>query len=412
MGDVVYLTDLQEKNKRGEGSITRKNGSRKLYVDFYYYGERIEKSTGKDDTPENRLIVRRWLDDQLKKIDEGIFKFSEAFPGASEKEKRLFAQKEGWDYHPEPQRILFEDYSAEWMRKFEEDEESLTKKQDFEQNYNYWILPYFAGKTFYQITATEMKQFLGKLKWKEGKNTGKRLSRSRVKNILIPLRAIWNDACDENHWQLPDPFRNLHKKMPQKVKKPPKVFRFEEWVSVIENIDPFYRDVAEVMMMTGMIGSEIAGLKKEHIYDGLIHVQDSIVRKVERVGMLKTEHRKREVLISQALKERLDAAIERSTGRYVFSMEDGRRFNINSFRKTPWSKAILKAGVKYRDTYTMRHSFAMWCLVGGIHPERLVGLLGHGSKQMVYEVYGKYVQGVEKDAGLIRGYFGNDFFGL
>jgi len=31
---------------------------------------------------------------------------------------------------------------------------------------------------------------------------------------------------------------------------------------------------------------------------------------------------------------------------------------------------------------------------------------------MVYEVYGKYVAGIEKDTGQIREYFGNDFFDL
>ena len=35
--------------------------------------------------------------------------------------------------------------------------------------------------------------------------------------------------------------------------------------------------------------------------------------------------------------------------------------------------------------------------------------MGHGSKQMVFEVYGSYIQGVENDKENIRGYFGDDF---
>jgi len=38
--------------------------------------------------------------------------------------------------------------------------------------------------------------------------------------------------------------------------------------------------------------------------------------------------------------------------------------------------------------------------------------MGHGSKKMVYEVYGNYVEGLEKDAGRILEYFGKDFIGL
>ncbi|MGC9964557.1 MAG: hypothetical protein ABSE08_04050 [Syntrophobacteraceae bacterium] len=35
-----------------------------------------------------------------------------------------------------------------------------------------------------------------------------------------------------------------------------------------------------------------------------------------------------------------------------------------------------------------------------------------GSKKMVYEVYGNYVEGLEKDADKILVYFGNDFINL
>jgi integrase len=36
----------------------------------------------------------------------------------------------------------------------------------------------------------------------------------------------------------------------------------------------------------------------------------------------------------------------------------------------------------------------------------------NGSKQIVYEVYGNYVEGVEKDGGSVLEYFGNDFISL
>jgi integrase len=35
--------------------------------------------------------------------------------------------------------------------------------------------------------------------------------------------------------------------------------------------------------------------------------------------------------------------------------------------------------------------------------------MGHASKQMVYEVYGNYVEGLEEDAEAIYHYFGQDF---
>jgi integrase len=40
---------------------------------------------------------------------------------------------------------------------------------------------------------------------------------------------------------------------------------------------------------------------------------------------------------------------------------------------------------------------------------KLVRLMGHGSKKMVYEVYGDYIEGLEEDAWKILEYFGRDF---
>jgi integrase len=45
----------------------------------------------------------------------------------------------------------------------------------------------------------------------------------------------------------------------------------------------------------------------------------------------------------------------------------------------------------------------------GIDPNRLVALMGHASKQMIYEVYGKYTEGLEKDRQGIKEYFGDGF---
>lgn len=107
------------------------------------------------------------------------------------------------------------------------------------------------------------------------------------------LRTIWNDAIEQHQWECPDPFnfvkRFLKRNLKERPKKnDPKVFRFDEWIHVIENINPYYRIIAEVMLMTGMIGSEIAGLKKEAIQEDHIIINNSIVRNHEKAN-LKTE---------------------------------------------------------------------------------------------------------------------------
>lgn len=44
-----------------------------------------------------------------------------------------------------------------------------------------------------------------------------------------------------------------------------------------------------------------------------------------------------------------------------------------------------------------------------MNPMKLVSLMGHSSKQMVYQVYGDYVEDLEDDVDDIIQYFGKDF---
>jgi integrase len=72
-------------------------------------------------------------------------------------------------------------------------------------------------------------------------------------------------------------------------------------------------------------------------------------------------------------------------------------------------RALEIAGVTYRKPYTTRHTIAAWALAIRTDQNRLVSLMGHASKQMIYEVYGRYVEGLEKYRLRILGYCGRDF---
>ncbi|MBI5694930.1 MAG: DUF3596 domain-containing protein [Nitrospirae bacterium] len=117
MGSLISISDAVKIKKGALGSIKRKNGSKDLYVDFTYYGQRIEKSTGLADTPTNRGIVRGWLDRQMDRFEKGTFVFAEAFPNASDEEKQVFAGLERRAWNPEPAHILFGDYVSHWKEK-------------------------------------------------------------------------------------------------------------------------------------------------------------------------------------------------------------------------------------------------------------------------------------------------------
>lgn len=411
MGRLISITNTIELKKGAQGSLKRKNGSKNLYVDFAYLGARIEKSSGYPDTPKNRVILREWLDRQMERIEMGVFVFEEAFPNASEEEKRFFAKLEGRVFNTDPKDVLFGDYVSHWRASMLPTY-NINKQTDYLSPIDYWLLPYFGHYSFYDITAVQLQRFISQLTWRDGTNKGKPLSGSRVKNVMIPLRTIWSDACDDNHWSLASPFERIGKHIPKKVSEPPEVFRFDEWSSIVANFDPYYRSTMESAIMTGMIASEIAGCRRTDIADGYIHIQNSIVKGHEKKD-LKTRYRKRKMPITKVLRPLLDDAMSRSDSKYVFTMKDGGTYDIKAFGRDygPWAKAFKLAGVPYKTTYILRHTYVAWALTIGINPLKLERLMGHGSKAMIYDVYGKYVDGLEKDRDKILNYFGGDFLG-
>lgn len=105
----------------------------------------------------------------------------------------------------------------------------------------------------------------------------------------------------------------------------------------------------------------------------------------------------------------MDILQSRSTDKRLITTKTGTAFRPANFRKDVWEKAQKASGIKDKVPYSLRHSFAAWSLTLGIDMNKLVRLMGHGSKKMVYEVYGDYIEGLEEDAWKILEYYGRDF---
>lgn len=395
-------------NHRNEGRIARKSGSRKLYLDFFYHGVRIERSTGLDDNPSNRIRAEAMLDKILVMKKEGALEFAKLFPGASEEEKEFHSRLEKGEYTPTPKTITFGAYVRMWYASIWVHYPEATKQKDFKSVIDYWLLPYFGKKSFFIITQVEMQRFIATLRHRKGPKRGEPLSRATMVNILQIFRTIWNDAVSEYRWMIFDPLVGIKKHLPRKGKKKVEVFRFDEWEALMNAMEHYYRPVAKLMVLTGLMASEIAALRPCHIRNGLLIVERSIVRGREK-DELKNSFREREIPITQAIAEILEHARETARGDYLFTMENGTHFTAELFQRRVWVKAMKAANIPYRKPYSTRHTFAAWALTIRTDQNRLVDLMGHASKQMIYEVYGKYTKGLEEDRLAIFRYFGRDF---
>ncbi|ELX0480609.1 TPA: DUF3596 domain-containing protein [Escherichia coli] len=62
-----------------------------------------------------------------------------------------------------------------------------------------------------------------------------------------------------------------------------------------------------------------------------------------------------------------------------------------------WNAAVKRAGIRRRNPYHTRHTFACWLLSAGANPSFIASQMGHENAQMVYEVYATWMDDMNKD---------------
>lgn len=447
------------------GGIYRTSGSKYLYISFNYFKERLRFPTDRVDTPRNRAELTEFMNEVGKKIRQGSFKFAKTFYWHDETTKAHFTELEGNDYRPLPEHVLFGEYAEKWMLVKLSGFISLTKQTDFADPLASRLIPHFKDMAFASITALVVNDFIDSLK-RESRSKGllkkaenvKPLSVKRVKHIIAPLKAVWEDACIDHNWTLRNPFDGLKAKYQEMREKAAQsreqqafqsngddleistrdILLFREWQCLKSAIDPHYHVVLE-LLLHGVIGSEMEALQARHLSSDSLLIRCAVqkVRGKDNDGKKKAErhlkfkpknwYRKRDIALTKRLHRILDdsAAKSMNTGvvmfdngisvpanQFILTMKDGSPFNYSSFRKTVWDRALKKVGLANRVPYALRHTLVQWALLLGMTKTRLVDLMGHCDKTMIDRVYGRYRKGLVEEKEQILSYLGEDFLAL
>ena len=381
-------------NSGKRGRVYSRGG--KLWVDFYYLGERVREPSGLEDSQSNREALRKQLDLVTAEIENGVFEFAERFPHS--KKKDHYTLLEGKTVIKDAGEVLFGEYAARWMEDMKPGM-SFSQIRDYTTILNAHHIPYFGGMPFSEICSkVGMKKFVAILKSKKNRY-GHPLSAKRIQNIMIPLRVIVRDAIDEYNWSgLTDPFAGLKLPKVRKIRIYP--FSFDEWKILMNHMLPWYSPYFEFAVQTGLRPSEQVALKWRVVDDEYIHIELSRVYNREKVD-LKTEESRRRIKIRPSMQKWLDKQREltqRLNSPYVFINTQGRPILQDKLREV-WARVIKKSGLPYRRMYETRHTFASWALAAGETPEWVARTLGHVDTSMVYRTYGRYIPNLTRQDG-------------
>ncbi|HAV1882144.1 TPA: DUF3596 domain-containing protein [Enterobacter hormaechei subsp. steigerwaltii] len=87
--------------------------------------------------------------------------------------------------------------------------------------------------------------------------------------------------------------------------------------------------------------------------------------------------------------------------RFVFSPERCTSGKNRYFSKYSisygWKRGTKLSGIRERNPYQSRHTYACWTLMAGANPSFIASQMGHEDARMVYEVYSKWIGDMNQD---------------
>ena len=268
------------------------------------------------------------------------------------------------------------------------------------------VFPRFGAKSFVAVSREDIRTLVADLV-----AAGK--SRSLIKNVIAPIRGVFNDAIEAG-LQLPNPAARIGRFLrdrgdPRGRIDPLSPEEEARLLATARQLFPRHFPLLLCALRTGMRLGELLGLQWGDIdFQGrFIEVRRSLqeggrielpksgkIRRVDMSLMLaETLQRLRARRAEEALAKGWKQVPER-----VFCNEEGRPIWKSDFERRVFHKALAKAGLRRIRFHDLRHTFASRLLQNGESIVYVKDQLGHHSIKITVDVYGHLVPGANKAA--------------
>ncbi len=227
-----------------------------------------------------------------------------------------------------------------------------------------------------------------------------KIGNKRINNVLIPLRGICADAFTDGLIER-DPMtriRNLSHRP-----KEPDPFTLDEVQAILDVAEGQVRHLFQFAFFTGLRTSELIAIEWSDVNQdqNIAHIRRAVV--LGQVKRPKTVSGERDILL-------LPPALDALKAQQPFTRFKGNRIFYNPKTQTPWAsdepirlqfwKPLLKrAGVRYRQPYNTRHTYASMMLTAGENPMWVAHQMGHSDWGMIRKVYGRWIPDNDRTGG-------------
>lgn len=372
---------------KGITRVTRAGGKQVYRVAFVFRGVQCRETVALPHSKANDTYCQRLKADIERRIELGTFIYSEFFPES--RRAALFG-------HGGRTRTLRQ--ALEALRDRTHATLELSTWKPYARDIDHVLVPRFGALRLGDFKASDLRTFV------TVDCAGRSLK--RIRNLLLPLRAVLAEAVeDEIIPANPMDRVDIAKLVPVEDRESsyePDPYTEDELRTLLATLPEPERWAFQLWAYTGMRTGELIGLRWPRID---LQARELRITEATVEGEDKARTKTKAGLRTITL---LPAAVEAIEGMRKFTQLAGDRFTINprgdhkdkrwgvNKLAAVWERAHKGTGIRARNPYQLRHTFASQLLSQGENVALISRLLGHKTIEMTMRHYARFVEQGER----------------
>ena len=358
-----------------------------IQIAFTYRGRNCRERIKLKPTPANLKRAEIHRAAILDAIAKGTFDYATTFPDSPT--RFLFAEYKGEGYR-------LETWLETWLARQEKHLKSSTF-DGYRKTVFHVLIPALGRKNLSDLRRADVREMC------DAMDCGNK----RLSNVQSVLRSAMQDALDDDliesnplyGWK----YSRKEAPSPEDEIDP---FTAQEQTAILDAcVDPQHRNLFQFAFWTGMRTSELVALQWGDIdfRRGIARVSRAKTQAADEAELPKTRRSARDVkLLAPAL-----AALEAQKAHSFLSFREVFLNPLHreawagdqAIRETAWKHALKRCGIRYRNPYQTRHTWASMMLTAGESPIWVAQQMGHSDTTMIFRNYGRWIPDAHTESG-------------
>ncbi len=351
-----------------------------IEIEFQYLGERCRERIKCQPTPANLRRLAFFREEIIEAIAKGTFDYQQTFPGSQR-------------FKTAPQPV--DKPLDHWLNVLLDRSEKVVKASTYETlrlTCNA-LRPTFGVMLLQDIKRRHAREFCEKL------TCGNR----QIRKLIHALKSAIDCAVDDEVIDT-NPLTNFKFVKPE----PPKddhvdPLTRDEMARILDVADGPFKNLVQFAVWTGLRTSELIALEWGDVdfvrgYARIARAKTTTARQAETT---KTKAGLRDIKL-------LPPALEALASQKPHTFLIGKQVFLNGYKPyqgciqiwNQWKHVLTKAGIRYRNPYQTRHTYASWLLAAGENISWISKQMGHSNIATTLGHYARYIPDKDDASGM------------